>query len=347
MKRRTWTIIMALMLLAVFAFVVTGCGGGDKDQPGTADKADKDKKVVIKFSHVVADKTPKGQAALKFKELVEAKSNGTMEVQVFPSSSLYGDKEELEALLTNNVQIIAPSVTKLVKYNPSFQIIDMPFLFASDQAAYNWFKSEYGQKLLHSLEDKGMLGLAWWPNGAKHFINGKHPLKTPADFANLKFRVQSGGLLVDQFEALGASAQPIPFSECYQALQNGTVDGTENTFNNIDTQKYAEVQKYLTVSAHGRLDYVVLTNTTFWNGLTDEQKKIIEEAMAEATEFATQLADKLNAESYENLKNSGKLDVYELTAEDKAKFEAALKPVYDKYVPIIGKEYIDSAKAAK
>ncbi|MDI6906278.1 MAG: TRAP transporter substrate-binding protein [Thermoanaerobacterales bacterium] len=344
MKRRLWVILTALVLIGVFAFVVTGCGGG-----GAQDTADKDKEtkvIEMKFSHVVAEKTPKGQAALKFAELIEQKSGGTMKVSVFPSSSLFGDNEELEALLSNNVQFIAPSVTKLIKYNQSFQLVDMPFLFASDQAAYNWYKSEMGEKLLHSLEPKGMLGLAWWPNGSKHFINGVRPLKTPADFKNLKFRVQSGGLLVDQFEALGAGAQPMPFSECYQALQNKTVDGTENTFNNIDTQKYAEVQKYLTVSAHGRLDYVVLTNTTFWNSLTDDQKKIITDAMAEATDYAIKLADELNAKSFETLKNSG-LEVYNLTDADRKAFEEALKPVYDKYVPIIGQEYIDSAKAAK
>lgn len=341
MKRRLWVVITAVLMIGLFSFVVTGCGGGDSDQTG------KDGKVIeMKFAHVVAEKTPKGQAALEFARLVEEKSGGTMKVAVFPSSSLFGDNEELEAVLSNNVQFIAPSVTKLIKYNPSFQLVDMPFLFASDQAAYNWYKSDMGEKLLHSLEPKGMLGLAWWPNGSKHFINANRPLKTPADFNNLKFRVQSGGLLVDQFEALKAGAQPMPFSECYQALQNKTVDGTENTFNNIDTQKYAEVQKYLTVSAHGRLDYVTLTNTTFWNSLTDEQKTIISESMAEATDYAIKLADELGAKSFETLKNSG-LEVYELTDADREAFRKVLQPVYDKYTDTIGREYVETAQAAK
>ncbi|WP_003544809.1 TRAP transporter substrate-binding protein [Desulfotomaculum nigrificans] len=331
-----------LLVLSVFTLTLVGCGGGD----GTKTKA-KDEKIIIKFSHVVAESTPKGQAALKFKQLVEEKSGGKMEVQVFPSSQLCGDKEELEALQANNVQLIAPSVTKLVGFVPAFQLVDMPFLFASDQAAYNFYDGPFGQKLMRSLEPKGMLGLAWWPNGAKHFTNSKRPLKTPEDFKGLKFRTQSGGLLDAQFKALGAGSQTLAFAEVYQALQNGTVDGQENTFNNIDTQKYVEVQKYLTVSSHGRLDYVVLTNTKFWNSLTPEQQQLISDCMKEATAYERQLADELNNKSKEKIKASGKVEIYELTESDRAAFIKALEPVYKEYTDKIGKEYIDAARASK
>ncbi|WP_416358824.1 DctP family TRAP transporter solute-binding subunit [Desulforamulus putei] len=290
---------------------------------------------------MVAETTPKGQAA------VEQKSGGKMEVQVFPSSQLCGDKKELEALQANNVQFIAPSVTKLVGFVPAFQLVDMPFLFSSDQAAYNFYDGPAGQKLMKSLEPKGMLGMAWWPNGAKHFTNSKRPLKTPADFKGLKFRTQSGGLLDAQFRALGAGSQTLAFAEVYQALQNGTVDGQENTFNNIDTQKYVEVQKYLTVSGHGRLDYVVLTNTKFWNSLTPEQQQIINDAMKEATAFERKLAEELNAKSFERIKASGKVEIYELTETDRAAFIKALEPVYAEYTDKIGKEYVEAARASK
>ncbi|MBO8127975.1 MAG: TRAP transporter substrate-binding protein [Peptococcaceae bacterium] len=341
MKRRSWIALLGVLLIGIFAFTIVGCGGGGESTEGGSEQPEK---LVMKFSHVVAEKTPKGQAALKFAKLVAEKSGGTMEVQVYPSSSLYTDHEELEALISNNCQFIAPSVTKLVKLNPSFQIVDMPFLFKDSQQAYNFFDSEEGQALLHSLEDKGILGLAWWPNGTKNFTNSVRPLKRPEDFKNLKFRTQSGALLTAQFEALDAGAQPMAFSEVYQALQNGTVDGQENTFNNIWTQKYPEVQKYMTVSHHGRLDYAVLTNTTFWNSLTDEQKQIITEAMEEATAYARELADKLNQDAFEKIKESGKLEIYTLTDEDRQAFIEAMQPVYDEFGPKIGEDLIEAAR---
>lgn len=340
MTKKIFKTVMFALLSALLVFTLAGCGGKD-GQSGSKDK------LTIKFSHVVAEATPKGKAALKFKELVEKNSNGKIEVQVFPSSSLYGDKEELEQLKANNVQFIAPSVTKLVGFQPAFQLVDMPFLFKDDQAAYNFYSGPYGQKLMKSLEPQGMLGLGWWPNGSKNFTNSKRPLKTPEDFKGLKFRTQSGGVLDAQFKALGAGSQTLAFAEVYTALNNKTVDGQENTFNNIDTQNYQDVQKYLTVSKHGRLDYVVLTNTTFWNGLSPENKKIIEEAMKEATAYATKLADEENQKSFEKLKNSGKMEFYYLTEEDRQKFIAALEPVYQAYTEKIGKEYIDAARASK
>ena len=317
MIKNVWKIILFTLLSGLLVISLTGCGGKDS-KSGSGDK------LVIKYTHVVAEATPKGKAALKFKELVEKNSNGKIEVQVYPSSSLYGDKEELEQLKANNVQFIAPSVTKLVGFQPAFQLVDMPFLFKNDQAAYSFYDGPAGQKLMKSLEPQGMLGLAWWPNGAKHFTNSKRPLKTPDDFKGLKFRTQSGGVLNAQFKALGAGSQTLTFAEVYTALNNKTVDGQENTFNNIDTQNYQDVQKYMTISSHGRLDYVVLTNTVFWNGLSPENKKIIEDAMKEATTFERKLAE-----------------------EERQKFITALAPVYQAYTDKIGKEYIDAAMNSK
>lgn len=197
---------------------------------------------------------------------------------------------------------------------------------------------------MKSLESKGIIGLAWWPNGSKHFTNSKRPLKKPEDFKGLKFRTQSGGVLDDQFKALGAGSQTMAFGEVYQALQNKTVDGQENTFNNIDTQKYEEVQKYMTVSYHGRIDYAVLTNTKFWNSLTPEQQKLFTECMKEATEYERKLADELNQKSYEKLKNSGKMEIYVLTDADREAFVKAMQPVYEKYADKIGKDLLEAAR---
>ena len=335
MKRTLFFLLGAIMVVTA-----AGCGGASDTK-----KADTGKKISVKFSHVVAEGTPKGQAALKFKEILE--KSGQFEVQVFPSSQLYGDKEELEALKANNVQLIAPSVTKLVGFVPAFQLVDMPFLFKSDQAAYNFYDGPKGQQLMNTLKPHGMLGLGWWPNGSKHLTNSKRPLKTPADVKGLKFRTQSGGVLDEQFKALGAGSQTMAFGEVYQALNSKAVDGQENTFNNIDTQKYIEVQKYMTISSHGRLDYVVITNTKFWDSLTPDQQKLFTSAMNEASLYERKLADDLNNKSFEKLKSSGKMEIYTLTDADRTAFEKAMEPVYAKYTDVIGKDYIEAARNSK
>lgn len=342
MSKKIVKLVLCLLLTGIVALLAVGCGGSND----TASDGDKEKpeKIIVKFTHVVAESTPKGQASLKFKEVLEEKSGGVFEVQVYPSSQLYGDKEEQEQLLANNVQFIAPSSTKLITLNTSFQFIDLPFLFKDKPQVYNFFDGAPGQELLKSLEPHGILGMAWWANGFKHFTDSKRPLKTPDDFKGLKFRTQSGGVLDEQFKTLGAGSQTLAFAEVYQALQNGTVDGQENTFNNIDTQKYVEVQKYLTISNHGRIDYVVLTNTTFWNSLTPEQQQMVSEAMAEATEYERQLADELDEASFENIKNSGKIEIYELNDAERQLFVDALAPLYEKYAADIDQKYIDAAR---
>jgi len=339
---RRWVKSFSYLLLALLlAVTAAGCGGKEEKKPAAAEK----KKISVKFSHVVADNTPKGQAAMKLKELLE--KTGEFTVQVYPSSQLYGDKEELEALKANNVQLIAPSVTKLVGFVPAFQLVDLPFLFKSDQATYKFYDGPKGQELMNTLKPHGMLGLAWWPNGSKHFTNSKRPLKTPEDFKGLKFRTQSGGVLDDQFKALGAGSQTMAFGEVYQALNSKAVDGQENTFNNIDTQKYIEVQKYMTISGHGRIDYALITNTKFWDSMTPDQQKLFSAAVKEATQYETKLADELNVKSFEKLKGSGKMEIYTLSDADREAFVKAMQPVYDKYTSVIGKEYLEAARNSK
>ncbi|MBO8164167.1 MAG: TRAP transporter substrate-binding protein [Brevibacillus sp.] len=344
MKKGTWVKRTLLAVLSA-AFVLTAAGCGTPTGGGGGQAAEGEQ-IVLKFSHVTTPDSPKGKAAQKFAELAAQKTNNRVKVEVFPSSQLYGDKEEMEALQANNVQMVAPSVTKLVGFVPSFQIVDMPFLFNSRDAVLKFWDGELGKKLMQTLEPQGFLGLAMWENGFKNFTNNKHPLKRPEDFAGLKFRTQAGKVLEAQFKALGAGAATIPFGETYTALQQGTVDGQENTFNNIDTQKYAEVQKYLTVSQHGRLDYVVLVNKSFWDGLPDDIRTALSEAMQEATEYERQLAVELDQQSFENLKNAG-MEVTELTEEDREAFRKAFEPVYEEFAEVIGREYIDGVKALK
>jgi C4-dicarboxylate-binding protein DctP len=328
-----WVFTLILMLLV-------GCSSSSSS---TSENTSSDKPIVIKFSHVTSPDSPKGKAAELFKKLAKERTDGRVKVEVYPSSQLFDDDKALQELPRNTVQIIAPSATKLVSYDPAFQIVDLPFLFTSDEAVYKFFDGEGGQKLSKKLEKHNIKVLGMWANGSKHFTNAKRPLKTPEDFKGLKFRTQTGKVLEKQFEVLGASAVPMAFADVYVALQQGTIDGQENTLNNIDTQSYAEVQKYLTVSGHGRLDYPVLTNAKFWNELPEDIRTTLEEVFEEVTVQQRKWSEELNQQSYENLKASG-LEVYELTEEEIKQFQEAMQPVYDEFADAIGKDLIELAK---
>ncbi|KGK82212.1 C4-dicarboxylate ABC transporter [Desulfosporosinus sp. HMP52] len=335
--------ILAISSLLILTLSLVGCGG----KPAATTEKEV-KPIIVKFAHVVTPDTPKGQAALKFKELAEQKTNGKVIVEVYPSSQLYGDKEELEAAQSGNVQIIAPSVTKLVGLNPKFQYTDLPFLFPNNEAVYKFFASDEMKGLMNSLDKYNLQGLAVWPNGFKQFTNNKRPLVTPEDFKGLKFRTQAGKVLEAQFKALGAGSATIAFGETYAALQQGTVDGQENTYNNIDTQKYQEIQKYLTVSNHGRLDYMIIVNKDFWSGLAPDIRKALDDSMAEATKFSVEQAELLDKKSMDNLKKSGKIQFTELTPAQLGVFQETMKPVYAQFESVLSKELIDAAiKAGK
>jgi C4-dicarboxylate-binding protein DctP len=300
----------------------------------------------VKFSHVVTADTPKGKAADKFKELLEKKTAGKMKVEVYPSSQLYGDKEELEQCQAGNVQIIAPSITKLVGLNPKVQYVDLPFLFPDNKAVYKFWESDANKAMMNSFDKFSLKGLAMWPNGFKQFTDNKKPLLTPEDFKGLKFRTQAGKVLEAQFKGLGAGSATIAFGETYAALQQGTVDGQENTYNNIDTQKYQEVQKYLSVTNHGRIDYIVLVNNTFFNSLAPDLQKALQESMAEATKFEIEQAELLDKTSLDNLKKGGKMQITELTPAQLGVFQNLMNPIYAQFESVIGKDVIDAAKNA-
>ena len=343
MKKMSFLLMLILLVGGLFA-----CSNSSSTSTNTTEEKKEEatsEPIVIKFSHVTAPDSPKGKAADLFKQLVEERTNGKVKVEVYPSSQLFDDDKAIQELPRNTVQLIAPSTTKLVSYDPAFQIVDMPFLFTSDEAVYKFWDGEGGQVLSKKLEKYNIKVLAMWANGDKHFTNSKRPLTKPEDFKGLKFRTQTGKVLDEQFAALGASAVPMGFSEVYVALQQGTVDGQENTFNNIDTQGYAEVQKYLTVSGHGRLDYLLLTNTKFWDSLPEDVRTTLEEVVAEVTEQQRKWSEELNKESYEKLKASG-MEIYELTKEDLEAFQKAMQPVYDKFADSIGQDLIELAKKA-
>jgi C4-dicarboxylate-binding protein DctP len=299
--------------------------------------------LVIKFSHVVADKTPKGQAALKFKELAEKKLPGKVDVQVFPSSQLFGDAKELEALLLGDVQFIAPSLSKFSRYTKKIQVFDLPFLF-DDLAAVDRFQmGADGQALLKAMTNKGLLGLAYWHNGMKQLSTDKDQLKRPADVKGLKFRIQASDVLEAQFRALDANPQKMAFAEVYQALQTGVVDGQENTWSNIYSQKFHEVQKTVAATNHGVIDYMVVTNAKWWDGLPADVRKGLSEAMAEATAYGNKLANDINEDDKKKIADAGKAKIQMLSKEDLALWRKAMEPVWKKFEGDIGRDLIDAA----
>ncbi len=301
--------------------------------------------IIIKYSHVVADVTPKGQAALKFKELAEKKLPGKVEVQVFSNSQLFGDGKEMEALVLGDVQIIAPSLAKFSKYTPKLQIFDLPFLF-TDLAAVDRFQaSKDGQALLTSMEKKGIIGLGYLHNGMKQ-LSANVPLGSPADAKGLKFRIQSSDVLDAQFKAVGGNPQKLAFAEVYQALQTGVVDGTENPWSNIYSKKFHEVQKYIMDSNHGVLDYMVITNAGWWNKLPADVRKGLNEAMQESIKFGNKVAFDEDVAFRSKVIAENKAKVLPMSKEHLAAWRTAMQPVWKKFEGEIGADLIQAAQKA-
>ncbi|SDH61163.1 C4-dicarboxylate-binding protein DctP [Pseudomonas benzenivorans] len=301
--------------------------------------------IVIKFAHVVADNTPKGQGALLFKQLAEERLPGRVRVEVYPNSSLFGDGKEMEALLLGDVQLLAPSLAKFEQYAKPIQIFDLPFLFDDLAAAERFQSSPQGKALLTSMEDKNITGLAYWHNGTKQMSANK-PLREPKDARGLKFRVQASAVLEEQFKAVRANPRKMSFAEVYQGLQTGVVNGTENTWSNYQSQKVHEVQKYMTESNHGLIDYMLITNTTFWKGLPADVRSELQAIMAEVTVEVNKQADELNQSAKQAIAAAGTTEIIELTAEQRAQWREAMKPVWQKFEAEIGAELIEAAQAA-
>ena len=309
-----------------------------------------DAPIVIKFSHVVAKDTPKGKAAEKFKALAEAATKGRVKIELYPNSTLYKDKEELEALQLGAVQMLAPS---LAKFGPlgvkEFELFDLPFIFNDKQALYRVTQGPIGQDMLKKLESKGIRGLAYWDNGFK-MMTSNRPMRVPADMKGLKLRIQSSKVLDEQMRALGANPQVMAFSEVYQAMQTGVVDGSENPPSNIFTQKMHEVQKHLTVTNHGYIGYAVIVNKKFWDKLPADIRAQLESALKEATDYANNIAQQENDQALENIRKSGKTVIYVPSDAERAEWRKTLVPVHNAMEERIGKELIaavNKATAAK
>ena len=302
--------------------------------------------IVIKFSHVVAPDTPKGKGAQRFKELAEAKTGGRVKIEVYPNSQLYKDKEEMEALQLGSVQMLAPS---LAKFGPlgvkEFEVFDLPYLFKDTDAFRAVTDGQLGADLFKKLEPKGIKGLAYWDNGF-HIMSANKPLHNVADFKGMKMRIQSSKVLDAQMRALGAIPQVMAFSELYQALQTGVVDGTEGVPSNFYTQKIFEVQKHMTMSNHGHLAYAVIVNKKFWDGLPADIRTQLEAAIKEATTYANAIAATENAVALDKIKASGKVNFYTLTPAETTEWKKALMPVHKEMESRVGKATVEAAYKA-
>ena len=319
-----------LLLAAAIVGLVAAPGAATAQQP-----------IVIKFSHVVAPNTPKGKGAEKFKELAEQYTNGKVKVEVYPNSTLYKDKEELEALQLGAVQMLAPSNSKFGPMGvKDFEVFDLPFLVPTLESLRKVTEGPIGKRMLTLLDSKGMVGLAYWDNGFKQMSANK-ALRMPADYKGLKFRIQSSKVLEAQFRLLGATPQVMAFSEVYQALQTGVVDGQENTPSNMYTQKMHEVQKHMTLTNHGYIGYVVVVNKKFWDDLPGDVRGQLDKAMKEATEYSNMISEKENTEAMEEIKKSNRVQLHTPTGPEEAAMRKAMEPLYSDMGSRVGKALIE------
>ncbi|OEH86378.1 hypothetical protein BHU72_14160 [Desulfuribacillus stibiiarsenatis] len=340
---------MSSVLILVCIVLLAGCSippnpgnlfsgkkvvGVDFEQVGPEDK------IVIKFSHVVAENTPKGLAANKFKRLAESKTNGRVEVQIFPNAQLYDDDAAIAALQQNQVQMIAPATSKMTYLIPEWQVFDLPYAFRDEEAVKQAMEGELGLKLFSLLEPHGLIGLTMWDNGFKQLTTKKRPIHKLNDIQGLSFRIMDSNILKKQFELFGATPVVTRFSDVYSFLEQDMTDGQENTLSNIYTKRFYEVQDYLTVSDHGYLGYAVITNQEFWNAIPDDIQILLEEAMKETTQWIRVNAKRINEEQLENLTRTQRLRVHYLTATDKAEWKKLLSPVYQQLTSEIGNEYM-------
>jgi len=301
--------------------------------------------IVIKFSHVVAENTPKGKMANKFRDLVKERLGGKVVVEVYPNSQLFGDNKVLEAMLLGDVQMAAPALSKFSRYTKKLQLYDLPFLFENMAAVDRFQKSEHGRQLLESVSKKGLIGLGYLHNGLKQ-LSASRPLRVPADAKGLKFRIMSSDVLAAQFKAVHATPLKKPFSEVFTLLQTKAIDGQENTWSNIYSKKFYEVQPYITESNHGLLDYMVVTSAEFWNSLPQDIRVEVKKALDEAIAYGNQVAMEKSKADKQKIIDSKRSEIIELTPAERAQWVEVMKPVWKQFEAQIGKELIDAAYSA-
>lgn len=337
--------IALFVLLGLASAIAIGFGGDlplakwsyDEEQEGLSER------IIIKFSHVVAENTPKGLAVDRFSRLVKEKTNGRVEVQVFPNGILYSDNTELEALMNGEVQMIAPAYSKLSNQIPAWLAMDLPYAFRDEAQVQHAVNGEIGHLLFQTLEPFNIKGMAFWSNGFKQFTSNR-PIHMPEDLRGQRFRIMPSKVLQAQFQTIGATAEDAPFTDVYRKLADGAVDGQENTISNIYTKRLYQVQKYMTISNHGYLGYAVIMNRSFWEQLPPDIQTDIEEAMRESTTYINELAVTMNQQQLQQMKEESSMEIHELTPQEQEVWRQAMQSVYTKFAPSIGKPLMDKIK---
>lgn len=327
------SLLVMTLIVGIFFFPINLITG--KDIPYDDEQDGLSQQIVIRFSHVVAENTPKGLAAQRFAQLVEKKSDGLVKVEVIPNGSLYTDDDELDALIDNDIQMIAPSLSKLTKLSPEWALFDLPFLFENDQDIEHTLSSELGNKFLTLNKNEGIKGLALWSNGFKQMSSNLAPLRNPKDFSGQRFRIMPSPIIAQQFKALGAEPIEVPFDQLYTSLQEDVFDGQENTISNIYSRRIYGMQKYMTVSNHGFLGYAVLMNKEFWDSLPDKVQGVINEAMAETTSWMISESLRVNREQLSLIEQESSIQIDYLSEQEKKTWFKTLKPVYRKFLDMV------------
>lgn len=343
---RKWILPLLFLIIVIFFVIILGFQHffnqdvlvHDYEQEGLNDQ------IVLKFSHVVAENTPKGLAAKKFADLVFKKSNGKIRVEVFPNGMLYSDIEEINALREGKVQMIAPSTSKLGSLSKQWEVLDLPFAFPNYAAVQEGLNGHIGKHLIQSLEKNKLKGLAFWTNGFKQFTSNKGPIITPDDIKGQTFRIMQSTVIEAQFEQLHSHGIQQSFDSTFQSLEKGKIDGEENTLSNIFSKKFYNLQKHLTISNHGYLGYVVLMDQGFWDKQSDNTKRILTEAMKETTVWNQQQAEKMNKEQLMLIRKNSTIQIHELTDEEKQQWRDKLYPLYDKLAPMLGEDLVEEVK---
>lgn len=344
-RQRRRSGLVALALTAALALSACGGRGGGAAAPaGDGDGGGGGETFTIKFSHVVTPATPKGQAAEKFKEIVEEKSEGRITVEVFANSELYGDKDELQALQSNSVQMLAPASAKFTTLAPGIQVLDLPFLFDSveDIPAVVSPDSAAGKAIFENeaLADNKIKVVGLWDNGLKQ-LSSNTEMRSPDDLSGLSFRIQPSDVLKSQFDSWGAASTPLAFAEVFNALQQGVIDGQENPYSNIESQNMHTVQSSITESNHGYIGYVLVINTDFFESLPEDLQEVVQESADEASTYNREVAADLNAEAKATIEEAGTTEIVELTDEERQVFKDAVVPsVWEQYADVIGEDLV-------
>ncbi|KMN41155.1 DctP family TRAP transporter solute-binding subunit [Lysinibacillus sp. LK3] len=332
--------IKVLFINLCFLTILIGCQ--QQTYPTDNEQLSHEEQIVIRFSHVVGENTPKGMAAIKFAELIKERSNGHVEIQVFPNGVLYKDGEEMNALLRGDIQMIAPAISKITTFVPEWSVMDLPYAFKNAQEVHTYVESEVGQSLMKRLNKHNLISMGVWDSGFKQLSNSIRPIQNLTDLQGLRMRIMPSDILAEQFSIAGAYPRRIDFNTVFHQLQKGNVDGQENTLTNITSKNLHSLQDYLTISNHGYLGYLLLMNNEFWNSLPKNVQELLIDTLEEVQKWEWQQAENLSTERLQEMEACQCIQIHYLTEEEIEDWENAFKPVYDYYAENYGFKYIEA-----